>query len=528
MWKIAIIDDDFQVLRGLRNAIPWQDLDAEWVGEAIDGESGLKLIADAQPDIVLTDIYMPVMNGIEMIEKLKEADFSGRFVILSGYQDFEYARTAIRLGVEDYLTKPVTLEEIRHVLSATIEKLEKSYLNRLELDQLKTVGLTEQQPLEEWIASLLNGKAGPPELPRPLKDWDNRWHMAMVIEVLRTERIQGISIADWNLFKFAVENIILEISVKHNISFYFIWLFGNYSALLLQESPGSLEIREQAIDLGQRITNSLKTYINLDVRYGIGRVKEGWQDIPDSVNDAMLELFAEHSRRTSSLRESSDDYGGNNHADLNDIYPKLAAALENANDDEAVSLLRCYLTANSSSADEQPVYFQMRAAEVWAMLHHAMLKTGMSNEHEELLDLRELSAMTDPEKIGQWLRSQIQSCRSRIGPAIHEKYRKAVQFMIEYIHANYAEDITLEQLASRLYISKNYLNQLFKKVTGETFTNYVIRVRLEKAKALLLEGNYMVYEISEMVGYQNVPYFTTLFKRYCGVTPSVFAVSRRM
>ncbi|RRJ65108.1 helix-turn-helix domain-containing protein [Paenibacillus oralis] len=105
-------------------------------------------------------------------------------------------------------------------------------------------------------------------------------------------------------------------------------------------------------------------------------------------------------------------------------------------------------------------------------------------------------------------------------PPIQEKHRKAVQFMIDYIHKHYAEDLTLEQLASQLYISKNYLNQLFKKVTGETFTNYVIRVRIERAKALLLEGNHLIYEVSEMVGYQNVPYFSTLFKKYCSVSPS--------
>ncbi|MNC35613.1 HTH-type transcriptional regulator YesS [compost metagenome] len=92
--------------------------------------------------------------------------------------------------------------------------------------------------------------------------------------------------------------------------------------------------------------------------------------------------------------------------------------------------------------------------------------------------------------------------------------------MTEYIHKHYAEDITLELLASQLYISKNYLNQLFKKVTGETFTNYVIRVRIEKAKTLLQGGSYLIYEVSEMVGYQNVPYFSTLFKKYCGVSPS--------
>jgi two-component system, response regulator YesN len=95
--------------------------------------------------------------------------------------------------------------------------------------------------------------------------------------------------------------------------------------------------------------------------------------------------------------------------------------------------------------------------------------------------------------------------------------------MIQYAHSHYPEEISLEDLSKRLYLSRNYLNQIFKKATGETFTNYVIRVRMEKAKALMLEGKHMIYEIAEKVGYKNVPYFSSNFKKYYGVNPSELA-----
>ncbi|ACT04139.1 response regulator transcription factor [Paenibacillus sp. JDR-2] len=416
MWKIVIIDDDFQVVRGLRKAIPWEELDAEFAGDAIDGEAGLKLIEEVNPDIVLTDIYMPEMNGIQMIEALKHQSFTGRFVILSGYNDFEYARTALRLGVDDYLTKPVTVDQIRQVLAETIHKLEETYLQRLEQTEEPSYPAKNWRQ-EEWTASILNGLTQPEELPAALSEWRDKQFTVMVLEVAWTERTRNISIADWNLFRFAVANISEEVLLGEWRTASFVWLFGNYAAVLLRSEPGTdaLHTASAAERLGGLIINYLKSYIGLDARFGLGRTKDSWQEIKASCDEALQGLLEDPDREQQA---------------------------------------------------EEP-------------------------------QATELSFNT-----------------------IHEKHRKAVQYMIEYVHTHYAEDITLEQLASQLYISKNYLNQLFKKVTGETFTNYVIRVRIEKAKVLLLEGKHLIYEVSEMVGYQNVPYFTTLFKKYCGVTPS--------
>lgn len=525
MWKVVIIDDDFQVVRGLRKVIPWEELDAEFAGEAIDGEAGLKLIAEVNPDIVLTDIYMPVMNGIQMIEQLKAGDFTGRFVILSGYNDFEYARTALRLGVDDYLTKPVTVEQIRSVLSETIEKLEETYLHRLNLGDVQSPERREELCLEEWLAGELNGWGQSSEASVPAELLKERKYTVMIIEVLWTERIRSISLADWSLFKFAVSNIVAEVSGREWPDTCFVWLFGNHAALLLPsaEREGEQAIGQAADRLGELMVGSMKTYLGLEIRFGTGTVKSGWRGIKPSGDEALQRLLAKQPLNLQS---------GNNPDDriaaaavgvslLTDYYQSITKALQEERDDEVMRLIRLYLHRRQPELPVDPVSFRMLAAELWTMLHNAMLMAGIPGRNDdEGLALRELSEMTELPKIEEWLETQIRSLRRAQVPAIQEKHRKAVQFMTEYIHKHYAEDITLELLASQLYISKNYLNQLFKKVTGETFTNYVIRVRIEKAKALLLEGSHLIYEVSEMVGYQNVPYFSTLFKKYCGVSPS--------
>jgi len=275
MWKIAIIDDDFQVLEGLRKAIPWAKLGAEWSGEATNGAIGLELVTHTEPDIILTDIYMPVMDGLDMIRKLREQHYEGQIIILSGYSDFHYARQALQLRVCDYLCKPITVRELSDVLQSAISRLEEERRAKTRYEEI-----CSKLSRYETIA--------PEEEKRP---------------------------------------------------------------------PDEAEYRESE------------------------------------------EL----------------------------ILPK------------------------------------------------------------------------------------------RFTPG---KHKEMIEYVIRYVNEHCAEDMTLGHLAARFYLSKNYLNYLFKCHTGETLTNYIIRVRMEKARRMILEGRHLIYEIAEKVGYRNVPYFSYVFKKTFGVNPS--------
>lgn len=133
---------------------------------------------------------------------------------------------------------------------------------------------------------------------------------------------------------------------------------------------------------------------------------------------------------------------------------------------------------------------------------------------------KELVGLTGPEQLTEWLSDKITLiCSSRQWRG-NSKHRQVVDYMTGYIHKHYAEDITLAELSEKLYISRNHLSIIFKNMTGETFNNYLTRVRIEKARELLLERNRLVYEVAEQVGYKNVPYFSTLFKKITGMSPT--------
>ena len=158
MRTIVIIDDDPQSLEGMREVIAWDEINCKWVGELRTDKPVLELIRELNPDIVITDIYMPIMNGLSMVEHLRNENFLGKIIILSGYSDFEYARKALRLQVDDYMSKPVTVEEIVSVLQKVKRELEEEDISEInEQEMRKKLMLFEPFVVSEWIKSVVSG-----------------------------------------------------------------------------------------------------------------------------------------------------------------------------------------------------------------------------------------------------------------------------------------------------------------------------------------------------------------------------------
>lgn len=218
MWKIGIVDDDRAVLQGIRKAIPWDELNAEWAGEALNGEEGLEMIESASPDIVITDLYMPVMNGLDMIEQLrKNTGYSGKVIILSGYSDFEYARQALRLNVSDYLSKPISLPTLKSVLNEAISDLEEQEELRMKQDELlQKLQLYEPFVEKEWVKSAAAGALQhsglQTEIPEPYRYWTDFDHTVIGIELISDQRAANLSLPDWSLLRFAISNMVCEIT----------------------------------------------------------------------------------------------------------------------------------------------------------------------------------------------------------------------------------------------------------------------------------------------------------------------------
>ncbi|WP_372634422.1 response regulator [Cohnella sp.] len=541
MWKIVIIDDDRNVLRGMKQVIPWDELGAEWAGEAMDGEEGLRLIRQTRPDLVITDIYMPVMNGLGMIEHLRGDDFHGKIVILSGYTDFEYARQAMRLNVVDYLTKPVSVSTLKTVLHKVVKQIREEHSKLLEQVELSE-RLTRYQPFieKEWVKSVVSGTLDRPyredgELPPAYRFWKHARHLVIGIEIARDARVNALSIADMNLFRFAVSNVAREIASAIFRTYTYTELHGTRSAVLVHPEPSltEAELRLNLRQFGSEVIESVSRYLKINLRIGWGYVKDHWVRISDSTEEAFraIELRQSTALKGYELYELDGDTSSSSSPEIHPLprpvkfYQELTSAIKSGHEGRACLLIEEQFQALEKSRRLTPSEVQWIAGEWWGVLTYSLYEAGIvvDDLFPEGLPQHEIMQLCRLDSLEEWLKSTVSAiCRSREWKG-SSKHRQAVDFMLQYIHENYAEDVTIGELADKVNISRNYLSEIFRNIAGDTFNNYLTRVRMEKAKELLLEKNMLVYEVADRVGYKNVPYFSSLFKKYIGVNPTELA-----
>ncbi|WP_059044957.1 response regulator transcription factor [Paenibacillus rubinfantis] len=535
MWKIAIVDDERQVLQGMKRAIPWEQLGAEWVGEALNGADGLDVVRRTEPDIVITDIYMPAMNGIDMIEQLRKEGYDGKVIIFSGYSDFEHARQALRFNVSDYVSKPISVPTLKTILTKVIGELAQEEENRLKQGEMEQkLSLYEPFIEKEWVRSAVVGtldssyrEAG--RLPEPYRYWTDTRHVTIGIDLIRDARVSAFSLSDWNLFRFAIRNIACEVARKMFGSLEYTELHSTRAVLIVHPRPEEpVELLDKKLhELGVKLIDAIKCYLKLVVRVGIGGMKPQWQHIPESTEEAFRAIELRSGRRDPvyalyAYQEDEDEHAYADNLFSVKFYVELASAIKASQETEAKKLVADYMSRMELQKAMTPESVQILASELWGVFTYCLYEAGVL-----LNDLvpgeqitKELVSLTGPEQLTEWLSDKITLiCSSRQWRG-NSKHRQVVDYMTGYIHEHYAEDITLAELSEKLYISRNHLSIIFKNITGETFNNYLTRVRIEKARELLLQRTMLVYEVAERVGYKNVPYFSTLFKKITGMNPT--------
>lgn len=348
MIKVLIVDDEKMVRDGLVYTMPWDKLNIEIVGSVGNGKAALELIREKKPQVVLTDIMMPEMDGIELLKIVKEEMPNIKFVILSGYDDFQYAQVALKYGVIDYLVKPVDADELTQLM----ERIRDSLQDEISFDKEKIYFQKEiESSLEQYIVAVRTGN-----------------------------KQTAINIVDSIFGKETIKSMPME------------------------------QYHKLSIDIVNTICIMLE-------RYGV--------ELGDAVHES---------------------------------YPS-----------------------------------------------HYM----------------EIFNITTIEDLKQWMNEFTE----RIIMLVDENngdYRLVITKAMEYINSHYFEDLSVQKVAQTVFLNSNYFSHLFKKIRKESFTDYLNKVRIDKAKSLLSQNLYKVYEVSDMVGYSDYKYFSSVFKKLVGVSPTEF------
>lgn len=531
MIKAVIIDDDMTTVQGLSRSVRWDEFGIRVVGTAMNGREGLEQIEAHCPDIILTDIFMPVMNGIDMLKTIREAGNTAEVIILSGYEDFKYAQSAVKLRVNDYLSKPATLDEIERVLKDVVDHISRRDTEEKEEKELRellayNLPTTRRQLFKGLLEPGFCQTAFYRKVSDHLKlEFSGRYFTVVLIEFFINRERNTYRPNDLALFAYAVKNIVDELA-DHQDGVHVADIQRNLLSVIVAVPSNARQdrARRQATQVAQELLDHVRDYLKLQVWAAVGPVAEDVRDIPRSYA-AAIDLLASRERmsdkqllRQEDVRELARPVSRRPIASYQAVVDAMMLGQEELVEARIVELTCALREGVAPNITDLREY----AIDIVGIVSLALHEHGLQIEYfrADFTMYKELELVYGIADFAGWLRDLVIPICRAMDERSSQKHRKTIDFIKRYVQQHYAEDVTLDLIAEKVYLTRNYLSQIFKQETGENYNSYLTRVRMEKAKELLVTGNYKVFEISQIVGYKNNAYFSQLFKKHTGYYPS--------
>ncbi len=521
-YQVLLVDDEPIILRSLKVAVPWDELGMEVAGEAANGLEAARLVETIDPDIILCDIRMPVMDGIELIRKLASQKPERIFIILSGYGEFDYAREALRHGAYDYMLKPIDHEELTRVLGEARKKLDASRAQRQEVEYLRrSFQSLSSLVRERMLFAMIEGTDEPFRSSFWLDHWEIESGYRMI--VIRLDNYaQASRIWDWKekrLWFFAIQNILKEYGEQSGSWTVFPFHGGEWVMIYLDQSEA--EIKQKA----NEIVKLIQKYTNLSCSAGVSRPFEGLGRLHESYESA---------KRALHRRFVSSDAGVFCDDDEN-------VTAGNAGVREYPLEIEKKLVKAVSTLDEEGMMAEIER------LHHVMSEASCTREQGERIFLEMLTAVQrqfeqrspkhlfrlEPylERLSHCvsLNDMVHTAKQALGEWINESRKRdredgteSIRKALEYIENRYHHDLGIDEVAEYCGLSSSHFCVLFRQVVGQTFLEYLTRFRIDKACSILRNSEVKVYQVAPLVGYMDSRYFTQVFKKVVGMTPSEY------
>jgi len=528
-----LIADDFPVIRsGLKRILSENSLGLEPVLEAANGSEALELARRYRPEIILMDIRMPGMNGLQAVHAIREEQPDCKVVILSAYNDFSYVQKALQLGARDYLLKPVRPEKLLELLKEIQEEIRRE---RRELRTIEIVkdSLAKTMPVIEvnLVENLVRGTIPKgPSIEEALSLLGKQLIRPAVIvsRIDGFERFaEGKSTAELeHILKELIETAIGELPVpQHSLVGY-----SNPGRVILVVScDKELATKERLIGLGERFREAVSQKFPFSVTTGIGNAYLDLASIPLSYAEANL------------ARRYQRKIGGNGTAHIEDIphladptggpvfnrvqaEQELVRCVQNGEDQCAVEKLNEILDYLVQRLLDHPEALRPACTEVAALMAWAVIGAGSPEKH--VLDLlhQQVHTLTLCSSIPEIRNWALNSLAEFIG-LVQARWRdkNAIQRAVDYVQANYRRpDLSLQEVAEAVNLSQSHLASQFRSVVGTSYIRYLTTLRVEEAKRLLRVSNLSIAAIADAVGYPNITNFYRHFRKQVGMTPVAF------
>ena len=523
MLSVIIVDDELLVRIGLKKLIDWNKLGMVVVGEAQNGAVAYELYKKEEPDIILTDIKMPIMDGLQLISKLRESDKKTKIIILTCYQEFELVHQAIKLGVSDYILKlKMSANEMESVICKVREEiLNDSSSGHIDRDIRIDKSILKEQVIKNCILNKAYSDAEFQEMAENLQiRLSSSGLVLCVMKIISAGQRNAAESQTDKLMTGTVLSAINALLDKYKRGEI---IFDDDRQYLLLFSFGDIDSENIGItllyEILDRITNLIKTYFDSKAIFGISNSDSGFQNLGDLYEKAMLAI------RQSFFydRERYIHYGAlsNLHICQSSIehfgeYINGTNGLENEYKKEILSGISLLKTSVDIQCEEVRELF-IRWVH-WTARKSSVHKTdtlSLALGYADRIRCCDTLAETI-DLFTEYLQAAILT--STAVRLVNREVSEAIQF----IEKNYHTHITLEQVAEQLKISANYLSRLFTKELNISFTYYIIQARINRAKELLTDTHMKTYEIAHRVGFTDESYFSRVFKKSTGIKPNEY------
>ncbi|WP_239614951.1 response regulator [Cohnella mopanensis] len=515
MYKVLLADDEILDLEGMRKFIPWGDLGLEVVGAVNNGFAACEVIETEKIDILVTDIRMPNMSGLELAQKALEKQNNLRIIFVSGHQDFNYVKQALSLNAHGYVLKPMDDREL-------IDSLNKL---RQDLDQKKKERNTEEAykqmvPIvkNEYLTQLLEG----PMESASSELLDKEYRLDRLDWPVRVALIE-IDDYSWKLNPYEDEKRKKMLSCFYEELSKCFNKYGITHVCRISKQRTAL-LLEENVDLHtmDEVLSRIKDVFPFTITIGLGAAVASLTEIYTSYGQAVEAIESKMFLGKGKLI-AYDNVGSHETRDMKSLDEHLDAMLAAM---AHYDLVRIH--------DELSGLFQITSVMGSRVTVHnfAMYLVMKLNDHlramnEDLfkllgMELKNLDILLQFETIDdihKWLRYRVFELSEMLYRKKHTKNGKLVQAVITSVSDRLQDNITLREVADKFSFSPNYLGVLFKEETGQNFSDFIIGLRMEKAQQLLKNTKLKIYEVASLVGYRYLPYFSRQFRETIGMTP---------
>ncbi len=538
MYKMLIVDDNPRHRRNAANITNWDALEISIVGEYANGKLALDNIDTSNPDIILADVSMPVMDGIEMARLLKESHPNIKIIFMSCYDEFEYVRSAIDLDAYGYILKPFKAEELIRVIKKVLNIYKVEDALQKEREEMAQY-INQSLPLlqEQFLRELLYGTCSANE------DILKRWRF-LKMELPQNYKVRVIV---FHLNIDPVEQTRDDMDYKYLTSYTIKRIIDNMSCncKLYSLQSSSMEysiiaIKDDAVpespekdsndfwNIVVKLKEDIKAKLNIDIVIGISNTSDNIRDIYILNQQALSALNTKVYTNGSQMIlyqeiEDAQNASFEEKVNLQELFMEVKQLLSRGGTGDILKFIDKYLSEDTILQSDN--YIKSLSFSIVNSIQIILMENDESFDNifnEKLIVWNKLDNFNTIKDVRNWLFNLINTCRQYLSNKDTQGYGPVVQKIKDYIHNHYHERITLEDFARLTNYSGTHLTNVFREATGKTVFDYLIDYRMEKAKEMLKSRSSKIYLVAEQVGYTNISHFCLQFKKHTGLSPTEF------